>query len=63
MKIRTIVGILLVFALVLGSTGVAAAECEPVGGGPHNDDQGGPHYEECPDYPDGDCDPSGPGDS
>jgi hypothetical protein len=55
MKIRTIIGLLLVLALVLGSTGVGATECVPIGGGPHGvpyeDDQGGPHQEDCPDCP------------
>jgi hypothetical protein len=41
MKIRTIIGLLLVLALVLGSTGVGAAKCVPIGDGP----------EECTDCP------------
>jgi|GEM_PF-5516868 len=58
MKIRTIVGVLLVLALVLGSTGVAAAASVcPNLDCPHPDC---PH----PDCPNEDCDPNlhlGPG--
>jgi hypothetical protein len=42
MKIRTIVGVLLVLALVLGSTGVGAAEPKgPPSDVPHDDDGDG----------------------
>ena len=45
MKIRTIIGLLLVLALVLGSTGVATAgDCVPI---PNDDDGDGiPNYDD-----------------
>ena len=63
MKIRTIIGLLLVLALVLGSTGVGAAECVPIGDGPYGPyegDQRGPHQEDCPDCPNIGDGPYGP---
>lgn len=61
MKIIAIVGLLLIFALLMSSVGVVAADCD--GPGPHGppdepgqdepgpngpEDSNGPHNDECP---------------